>query len=45
MKLWTASHKEPCDLDGLCAWDVLWVLVQAIEKAQSLDPVEVAKTF
>jgi len=45
VKLWTASHKEPCDLDGLSAWDVLWVLVQAIEKAQSLDPVEVAKTF
>jgi branched-chain amino acid transport system substrate-binding protein len=45
VKLWGDTHKEPCDLDGVSAWDVLWVLAQAIEKAQSLDPVEVAKTF
>jgi branched-chain amino acid transport system substrate-binding protein len=45
VKLWGASHKEPCDLDGVSAWDMLWVLSQAIERAQSVDPVEVAKTF
>ena len=45
VKLWGASHKEPCDLDGITSWDMLWVLSQAIEKAQSVDPVEVAKTF
>jgi hypothetical protein len=26
-------------------WDNLWVLIQAISKAQSLDPVKVAKTW
>jgi ABC-type branched-subunit amino acid transport system substrate-binding protein len=45
VNLWGASHKEPCDLDGITSWDMLWVLSQAIEKAQSVDPVEVAKTF
>ncbi len=45
VKLWSASHKEPCDLDGLSAWDLMWVLSQAIDKAQSLDPVEVAKAL
>jgi branched-chain amino acid transport system substrate-binding protein len=45
VKLWSDTHKQPCDLDGVSAWDLLWVLAQAIEKAQSLDPVEVAKTF
>ena len=45
IKLWSTTHKEPCDLDGTAAWDNLWVLVQAIEKAQSIDPVEVAKTL
>ena len=43
VKLWGSTHKEPCDLDGLSAWDRLWVLAQAIEKAQSVDPVDVAK--
>ena len=26
-------------------WEMLWVLAQAIEKAQSIDPVEVAQAF
>ena len=26
-------------------WSALWVLAQAIEKAQSLDPVKVSETF
>ncbi len=45
VKLWTESHKEPIDADGINMWDNLWVLTQAISKAQSLDPVKVAKTW
>jgi len=45
VKLWASSHKDPIDADGINMWDNLWVLTQAISKAQSLDPTKVAKTW
>ena len=45
VKLWYSSNKDPIDADGINMWDNLWVLIQAISKAQSLDPVMVAKTW
>jgi ABC-type branched-subunit amino acid transport system substrate-binding protein len=45
VKLWYNSNKDPIDSDGINMWDNLWVLIQAISKAQSLDPVKVAKTW
>lgn len=45
VKLWDAVHSEPFDADSPETWDTLGVLVQAIEKAQSLDPVAVAKSW
>jgi len=44
-QLWDATHDQPFDADGPEIWDMMWVLVQAIEKAQSLDPAEVAKAW
>jgi branched-chain amino acid transport system substrate-binding protein len=38
------KYKE-CNSDYVRAWDSIWWLVQAIEKAQSLDPSVVAKTW
>jgi branched-chain amino acid transport system substrate-binding protein len=38
------KYKE-CNFDYVRAWDSIWWMVQAIEKAQSLDPTEVAKTW
>ena len=43
--LWDSIHDEPFDADSPESWDTLWVLVQAIEKAQSLDPTVVAQTW
>ena len=34
-----------CNFDYVRQWDSFWWMVQAIEKAQSLDPTEVAKTW
>ena len=45
MKLWGQKYNKPFNLDALDAFSGLWVLAQAIEKAQSLDPAEVAKTW
>jgi branched-chain amino acid transport system substrate-binding protein len=45
VKLWSDSHKDPIDADGINMWDNLWVLTQAIYKAQSLDPIKVAQTW
>jgi len=45
VKMWDATHDEPFDADGPEVWDTIWVLVQAIEKAQSLDPTEVARAW
>lgn len=38
------KYKE-VNFDYLRAWDSIWWLIQAIEKAQSLDPTDVAKTW
>jgi len=38
------KYKE-CNFDYLRQWDSFWWMVQAIEKAQSLDPATVAKAF
>jgi branched-chain amino acid transport system substrate-binding protein len=38
------KYKE-CNFDYVRAWDSIWWMIQAIEKAQSLDPTEVAKTW
>jgi branched-chain amino acid transport system substrate-binding protein len=38
---WGKSHTDPCDADAPEAWDPLWELAQAMEKAQSLDPTDV----
>jgi ABC-type branched-subunit amino acid transport system substrate-binding protein len=38
------KYKE-CHSDYVRQWDSIWWLVQAIEKAQSFDPSEVAKTW
>lgn len=38
------KYKE-CNFDYVRQWDSLWWMVQAIEKAQSLDSLEVAQTW
>jgi ABC-type branched-subunit amino acid transport system substrate-binding protein len=38
---WAKTHSDPCDADAPEAWDPLWELAQAIEKAQSLDTTDV----
>lgn len=38
------KYKE-CNFDYIRAWDSIWWMVQAIEKAQSLDTSEVVKTW
>jgi len=45
MKLWDETYHVPFVLDACRGWDPLYVTVQAIEKAQSFDPEEVAKVF
>jgi branched-chain amino acid transport system substrate-binding protein len=45
MKLWEDKYKKPFNLDALDAWSTVWALTQAIEKAQSLDPTQVVKTW
>ncbi|HEX7474890.1 MAG TPA: ABC transporter substrate-binding protein [Dehalococcoidales bacterium] len=43
--LWSKDHSGPVSADGMNGWDQLWILTQAIEKAQSLDPATVAKSW
>jgi len=43
--LWDSKHDEPFDADSPETFDTLWVLIQAIEAAQSIDPLEVAKAW
>jgi branched-chain amino acid transport system substrate-binding protein len=43
--LWSATYKKPFMYELLFGWDSIWTLVQAIQKAQSLDPTMVAKTW
>jgi len=44
-KRWEAEYNTPCDTDATMSWDSLWFIIQAIEKAQSLDPTEVKNTL
>lgn len=41
----SADFGEALREEHIRGWEMLWVLVQAIEKAQSLDPVVVAQAF
>ena len=43
-KMCMEKYKE-CNFDYTRQWDSFWWLIQAIEKAQSLDPTAVAKTW
>lgn len=45
MKLWDAQYKEPFFAMALNAWEEVWILIQAMEKAQSVDPKKVAAAF
>ena len=45
VKLWEEKYKNPFILGALDAWSSIWGLTQAIEKAQSLDPTQVVKTW
>lgn len=42
MKLWAEKYKEPFVSVALFSWDNLWVLIQAMQKADSIDPAKVA---
>jgi branched-chain amino acid transport system substrate-binding protein len=45
IKLWNDTYHVPFQLDSLRGWDPVYTLVQAIEKAQSLDPTVVKASF
>jgi branched-chain amino acid transport system substrate-binding protein len=45
VELWDSKYSEPFDADSPETWDTMWVLKQAIEKAQSLDTAAVAKAW
>lgn len=44
-KYWKAKYKEAFVSDSLMAFDVVWALSQAMEKAQSVDPKKVLETL
>ena len=45
MDRWQKKYNEEFITDALMAWDGAWVLVQAMAKAQSIDPETIAKTL
>ena len=45
MKRWREKYREEFISDSLWGYDAVWVLVQAIEKAQSLDAKKVMAAF
>ncbi len=45
MQRWQAKYTEPFVADAVQAWDGAWVLVQAMEKAQSIDPEKILATL
>ena len=45
MQRWQSKYSEPFVSDAIMAYDNAWVLVQAIEKAGSIDPEKVQATF
>jgi len=38
MERWQAKYKDDFISDSIAGWDEAWILVQAMEKAQSVDP-------
>jgi len=42
---WVAKYKEPFISDALIAYDQGWMLIQAIEKANSIEPKAVVAAF
>ena len=44
-KLWTEKFNRAFNVDALDGFSSIWALTQAIEKAQSLEPDKVAKTW
>jgi branched-chain amino acid transport system substrate-binding protein len=44
-EIMSAQFQEELREEHIRGWELLWVLVQAIEKAQSLDTTEVAQAF
>jgi branched-chain amino acid transport system substrate-binding protein len=46
VKMWESSgHKDPYDGSTTQSWDAMWCLVQAIDKAQSIDPTDVKNAW
>jgi branched-chain amino acid transport system substrate-binding protein len=45
VKRWEAKYQSKFDADGTEAFDSIYVLSQVLQKAQSLDPVQVAKVW
>jgi branched-chain amino acid transport system substrate-binding protein len=45
IKRWEAKYKTPMDADAPEAWDWMYCLTQAIEKAQSLDTTDVKNAW
>lgn len=41
---WLKKYKEEWVSDSVMAWDNLWVLMQVMQKAKSIDPEKVAGT-
>ncbi|MBW2619189.1 MAG: ABC transporter substrate-binding protein [Deltaproteobacteria bacterium] len=45
MDRWQAKYEEPFISDAFLTWDEAWILVQALKKADSVDPAKVAAAF
>jgi branched-chain amino acid transport system substrate-binding protein len=45
IKRWEAKYKEPYISDSTLAWDVGMVWIQAMQKAQSIDPEKILATL
>jgi len=45
MDRWQAKYEEPFISDAFITWDEAWILVQAMKKADSVDPAKVAAAF
>jgi branched-chain amino acid transport system substrate-binding protein len=45
VKLWEKRFKEPFHISALLGWSSIWCLAQAMENAQSLDPIKVTEAW
>ena len=45
MDRWPAKYEEPFISDAFITWDEAWILVQAMKKADSVDPAKVVAAF